>query len=44
MHTTRQYNTQQATDAGTGIYNFSPLFALAGGPRRRKLYGPIMWA
>lgn len=35
---------QQATDIKTGIYNLSPLFELSSEKRRRKLYGPIMWA
>ena len=33
----------KATEAATGIYNFSPVFALEKGARRRKLYGPLMY-
>ena len=38
------HTPRQATDAASGIYNFSPIFALSDQQRRRKLYGPIMWA
>jgi len=32
----------KATEMASGIYNFSPVFALEKGARRRTLYGPVM--
>jgi hypothetical protein len=43
-HPPKKITHTQATDSKTGIYNFSPLFALSNEQRRRKLYGPVMWA
>lgn len=42
-HNANQPN-KQATDVESGIYNLSPVFALSSERRRRKLYGPVMWA
>lgn len=33
----------KATDVDSGIYNFSPVFTVEKGARRRKLYGPTMY-
>jgi len=33
----------KATDVASGMYNFSPVFALEKGARRRTLYGPVMY-
>lgn len=33
----------KATEVASGIYNFSPVFTVEKGARRRKLYGPSMY-
>ena len=33
----------KATEKASGIYNFSPVFTLEKGARRRTLYGPVMY-
>jgi hypothetical protein len=33
----------KATETKSGIYNFSPVFSVDKGARRRKMYGPEMF-
>jgi len=42
IHREKDYYVK-ATEMATGIYNFSPVFALKKGARRRTLYGPAMY-